>query len=127
MIYKVIMIGVLACLITVGFNDKSGFSVAVIIGAGTLIAFFIVSALIGTVEDISELFSYTGADAFYLKVLLKCLAVGFLGQFASNICEDSGNTALASQIIFASKTAILILSMPLIKSVFKICLGILNK
>lgn len=127
MIYKVIVLSVLACLISVGLNDKSRFSVAVIIGAGILIAFYIISALIGAVDDISELFSYTGADAGYLKILLKCLAVGFLSQFASDICEDSGNSTLASQIIFASKIAILILSLPLIKSVFEICFGILKK
>ena len=127
MIYKVIVIAVLACLISVGINDKSKFGVAVIIGAGILISLYILSAIIGAVDDISELFSYTGADTAYLKILLKCLAVGFLSQFASDICEDSGNSALASQIIFASKTAILILSLPLIKSVFEICIGIIKK
>ena len=51
----------------------------------------------------------------HLTVLLKAMGITLLVQFASEICRDSGETALASKLELVGKAEILLLCMPLVK------------
>lgn len=63
--------------------------------------------------------SYSGIPKSYFQILLKLIGISFLCEFASNICKDSGQTAIAKQIEFAGKLSILVVSIPIFQGLLE--------
>ena len=127
MIGKIIVIALIASIAAVGLGRQSPYAVFILIGATVLIGVFLISAMMNTVEELGAIYQYTGLNSSYLKLLLKSLAIAFLAQFAADICEDAGFQSIASQIITGAKLAILLLSLPALRSLFEICIGMVNQ
>ncbi len=66
--------------------------------------------------DVLDFFSSVGLDSGYTSLLLKITGIAVLTQFAADICEDSGESALSSKVSFAGKTVILSLTVPTVKA-----------
>lgn len=84
--------------------------------AGVLIILFIV------INQISEIFTYAedtlsgmSISTSGFKILFKALGISYVSQLASDICKDSGETALASKIELAGKVSVIIIALPLLK------------
>lgn len=56
--------------------------------------------------------------AEFLGPLLKITGIAYLAQFAAELCRDAGESSLAGRVEFAGKTAIALMSFPIIKEVF---------
>ncbi len=100
---------------------------ALLVGvAGSCVLLFYILDLL---EDVYGLFSTiletTGLDPDIFTILLKIVGIGYLIEFASNICSDSGNSAVASKILLAGKLAIFILAIPIITNLISLIAGIL--
>ncbi len=101
--------------------------IAMLIGvAGSIIVFlFIVNLL----EDVIGLFDYimakTNLDSDIMMLLVKIVGVGYITEFSSNICSDSGNTAVASKILLAGKLTIFVLAIPIITSLVELIVSIM--
>jgi stage III sporulation protein AD len=50
-------------------------------------------------------------------LLIKALGIGYLCRFASDLCRDAGETALAGYVELAGKVMIVVLSFPLLEQV----------
>lgn len=53
-------------------------------------------------------------------LIFKCMGISLITQFVADIASDSGNKALANQMIFVGKLAIVILAMPIFVKVLEI-------
>lgn len=128
MIFKISAIAVITAILALGLKKTNeNYAVLVLIAGGIAASAFIVSALINAAGDMSELFSYTGADSTYLKILLKCLGISLITEFAANICEDASYKALSGQILLAGKVAVLAVSLPVFKAVLEMCIGLIKR
>lgn len=80
--------------------------------------------------DIIDFFSeYTGVneiDSDYLKIVIRALGTALLTQFSSDVCKDSGETALASKIEFAGKVIIAAMAVPIAKAILELAVGVIN-
>ena len=80
------------------------------------------------IKDIIDFYyeysDYGGIDDRYLKIVLKSIGIALLTQFTSDICKDSGQSALAGKIEFAGKLFIAVLAMPLAKTLIEIALKV---
>lgn len=56
--------------------------------------------------------------AGFIKPLLKITGIAYIAQFAAELCRDAGESALAGRVELAGKTAITLMSFPIIKEVF---------
>ncbi|MBO5102803.1 MAG: stage III sporulation protein AD, partial [Clostridia bacterium] len=56
---------------------------------------------------------------------LKIIGVGYITEFSSNLCADSGNSAVASKILLAGKLVIFVLAIPIITSLIDIIVSIM--
>lgn len=56
----------------------------------------------------------------YIPILLKALSIAFVVQITADICADAGENSLSERISFFGKAEILVISLPLIKSLFKL-------
>ena len=67
-----------------------------------------------------------GIETEYFKVALKALGIGYVTSFIADTCRDSGQTSLASKAELAGKTAIFVLSLPILVSVLNIAVGLIE-
>lgn len=117
---KVVFIGLVAVfavlLLKVG---KPEFAMAVSLCACVLILLFAGGHLSKVVEELRNLFRYVKLPDGYLTILLKILGISYLAEFGSALCKDAGQAAVAGQIEIVGKLAILVLSMPVVTSLFE--------
>lgn len=87
--------------------------------AVTVVSLGIILSMAGTVISyVTTLTEGTGAlDGATWSLLLKALGIAFLTETAASICRDSGEASLAGWVEMAGKLEILLLSVPLIRTV----------
>ncbi len=68
----------------------------------------------------------TGVDPAFLAILLKAVGVALLGETASLICTDAGNSSLGKIIQVLSSAVILWLSLPLLEKLLDLVDGVLD-
>lgn len=71
-------------------------------------------------ETVDELFSASNNSTNLLKILYKSLAVTYISGLAADICNDSGEHALAGNILLVGKISVLYVALPLINETIKI-------
>lgn len=62
----------------------------------------------------------------YFSAILKALGIGIIAESAASVCRDSGQTSIASKVEFCAKMFILSLSLPIIKDVCDMAMGVLE-
>lgn len=77
--------------------------------------------------DVIDFFSSVNIENEYISLVLKVTGIAVLTQFSSDICQDSGESALSSKIEFAGKTIILALSLPLVENLLEFAIGLINE
>jgi len=55
----------------------------------------------------------SGADREYVLIMLRAIGISYIVRFASDICSDAGQSAIAHHIDTAGRLLILICAMPL--------------
>ncbi len=88
--------------------------------------------IIMTIDSVKEvlsnffaIFKSTGINNNLLAPLFKIIAIGYVAEFASNVCVDAGASSIADKILFASKLIILIVALPIINTVIDMVVGLL--
>lgn len=78
-------------------------------------------------ELLRELEALADLDNEMLHILLKVVGIGLVGEIASLICNDSGNSSLGKAIGVLACGAILWLSIPLFRSLIHLLQQILGE
>lgn len=68
-------------------------------------------------SELRDLFSVSGTDLSVFSIMLKCLGITVIVDFAAELCKDFGQSSLGSKILLSGKVAVVALCMPLIKSI----------
>ncbi len=89
---------------------------AVAVTAGGMVVTMISSVLsfVGELSDLGNAW-----DEQTWNILLKSLGVALLSEVAASICRDSGEGTLAGWVEMAGRVEILLLSLPLIRTVLR--------
>lgn len=80
-------------------------------------------ALVPAVEEIRNLFSSADIETDHVAILLKTAAAALITKLCANLCRDGGSLSLATAVEFAGTTAILLIALPLLRSVVALLLG----
>lgn len=96
------------------------------LSVGVIILISVLSFLPIITDKITQLMSETGVNSKYISILIKALGICFICQFASDICKDAGQSALASKVELAGKVMILISALPLIEEVLNTATALLS-
>lgn len=125
-IIKIIGIGLISLIIIIILKQyKPEFVIYVSLIAGALILFMILDKLSGIVNLLSSLSNKAGINSEFIGILLKITGVAFLTEYATSICNDSGESAIATKIDMGGKIIIIAMSIPIITSLIEIILKIL--
>ncbi len=123
---KIVGIGVIICITIVIVKQVRPEFAAILTILGS--CFMLVYCLKFVVEPLNVLNNIvlkTGIDSELFSVILKIIGVGYLIEFGAGICLDTGNNAIAEKVILGGKILILILSIPILTSIFNIVLGLI--
>lgn|SRR5574344_65447 len=125
-IIKIVAIGIITAVCSILLKQiKPELSVFVVIAGSIVIIFLIVNALGNVFGDYKALLDKTGLDNSIFTSVLKVIGIGYLVEFAGDICTDAGVASVAQKIMLAGKVLILIMCMPVIKNLIEIIIKLI--
>jgi stage III sporulation protein AD len=107
-------------------GTKPELSFAVTITGIIIILLFIIDALRDTLGVLVVVAQTTGVDNGLLKILIKIVGVGYLTEFCTGILNDFGSNSVADKVMLAGKLTILLMSLPIVKSLLQLIQGFLQ-
>ncbi len=117
-IVKIVAFIFIALFIVLLFKDKRvDIAIQISIVAGILIFLFLIGKISIVLQTLQQLANKANIDYSYLTIIFKILGIAYLASFCSEICQDAGESTLASKVEFAGKILILILAIPILMSV----------
>ncbi|MEG0457300.1 MAG: stage III sporulation AC/AD family protein [Oscillospiraceae bacterium] len=126
-IITIVGIGIITCVLTIILRKwKPEFAMVISLCGGMIILLMVLFALSSVLNNINDIIEKTGIASFYGKILFKALGICFVAQLASDTCRDSGETAIATKIDIAAKTAVLIIALPLFEKLLNVITNLLN-
>lgn len=124
-IYAFCGLGICAVCIAVVLKQLgSPFHPLIAAGAGVVMLAYIAIKIIPVLEYAKTL-AYQNSLSPYFAVAAKSLGISLVCQMASEVCRDSGETAIAGRIELAGKAAIIIISLPILKNLVSFARGLL--
>ena len=74
---------------------------------------------------LTNLANRTSINNEFIFLLIKITGIAILTEFASSVCKDSGETAIASKVDMGGKIIIIAMSIPIIASLLETILKVL--
>lgn len=124
---KIIIIALVGMLCAIIVKPiKPEISILLIIATGLGLIFEVLDCFIAIIDTFTKLGEKTGIDSELFEIVLKIIGVGYIIEFASNICDDSGMNSISNKIQFAGKVLILFISLPIINMLIEIITSVLQ-
>jgi len=126
-ILKLVSLGILISTIIVIIKQiKPELAISVSVVGSIIMLLFILNSFSNIFNIFNQIIEKTGVNAELFSILLKIIGVGYLVEFSADICSDSGNLSIANHIILGGKILIFILSIPVIKNLLEIIIGLIQ-
>ena len=123
----IVSFGIISAVLSLVLKQyKPEYSMFISLAAGIMIFVSVIAAIEPIIGYISELTENAGLSGIYAEILLKSLAVCYLIQLASDCCKDAGETAIAGKLQIAGKIAVLLMALPIFKSITEIVTGLID-
>lgn len=103
------VVGAVSALVLRQVNPAFSLCIGIFCACGILLG--MMSSVSGLSDFLRTLSVQAGIDDDGFEVLLKALGVGYLTQFASDLCKDAGESALASSVETVGRVTIVCLAM----------------
>ena len=125
-IIKIIGIGLISLIIIIILKQyRPEYTIYISIIAGILIIMLSMDKLTGIINILTTLSNKTGLNSQYLGILLKITGIAILTEFAVSICNDAGESAIATKIDLGGKIIIISISIPIIVALLELIVKIL--
>lgn len=125
-IIKIIGIGLVALIVIIILKQyRPEFAVYASILAGIFILILSFSQISGVINLLKSLASKANINSEFLGIILKITGIAILTEFAVSICQDSGESSIASKIDIGGKVMIITISIPIISSLLETILKVL--
>ncbi len=116
-----------ACFLAVILKEqKTSFAIFLTVGASVICIYFVLKQITPYINEIHNIFKKARLDSNYFFTILKGIAICYISKLASDICKDSGQTALASKAELIGKVALIALSIPFLKEVLDIAISLIK-
>lgn len=119
----IVICGIVLCTAFKGIkNEYSLFvrlGITVLVTALSLALFLPILAYIEDITLNTEIYNY-------IPTLIKILGIAIISELTSDICIDANENGIAAKVSLFAKAEILVLTLPLIKSLFDMCQGLLK-
>lgn len=118
-IMQIAGIGIVAAIFAVLLRSfRPELAMQVSIATGLVIFMMIASQIGGILQFFDSICNKMNIDSIYVSTVLKVTGIAYIAEFAAEICRDAGESSVASKVELGGKVLILLLSMPIISSLF---------
>ena len=125
-IIKIIGVGLIALIIIIIVKQyRPEFTMYVSVEAGIIILLLVMDKLSAIINLLTNLANRTSINNEFIFLLIKITGIAILTEFASSVCKDSGETAIASKVDMGGKIIIIAMSIPIIASLLETILKVL--
>ena len=125
-IIKIIGIGLISLIAIIILKQyRPEFALYVSIISGIFILVLSISQISGVINLLKSLASKANINSEFLGIILKITGIAILTEFAVSICQDSGESSIASKIDIGGKVMIITISIPIISSLLETILKVL--
>lgn len=115
-----------ASLYSVIKKYSSEYSVLIEIGAVVLVVVFVYPEIRGVVDFFYNSAEYGEINKDYIRQIIRIVGIAVITQFCSDICSDTGQSALASEVEFAGKLLITVFTIPAAKALLEIAIKMIG-
>ena len=114
-IFSVAAIGIIGAILSVTIKQtRPELSIMTSLATGVLLLLYTSNSLGNIINQFGEIVSKSGINEEYFKIAIKYCAIAYVTEFASALCKDAGENAIAVKTELAGKFSILFISMPII-------------
>ena len=126
-IFKLIGVGILAAAAILTVREtRPDIALMLTIASGIVILLMIFDGLTEVITTFNGIANRTGIDDGLFGGMLKIIGVGYITEFAADICSDSGLKSLSDKIVFGGKVIIMLLAMPIVTSIIDLIAELLG-
>lgn len=108
-------------------QEKPVMAIVLSIVFSVVVFTFLMGKMSAIIEVLKDLTEKAQVNYFFLGTLLKILGVAYLGEFASAICQDAGEQAVAKKVEFAAKIIIAVLALPIMIAILESLMELLPR
>lgn len=118
----------LLCAITIIYLKEinSNLTIFVLIASGIILIFMAINYLTSSFEFVSKIIEISSINNKIVSSIIKITVIANLIEFTALTIDDFGLKALSEKVVFCGKIIIFSISAPIIYSVFKIIIGLLQ-
>ena len=125
-LYKVVGIALITCIACIVVKPvRADFAVFISIVGGVIILFYVISYLSGVFDIFGTVFQISGTNPSIYNIIFKIIGIGYLTEFTASICNDTGNTSLGDKVLLGGKIIILVIALPIVRSILEIVMELL--
>ena len=123
-IFKVVAFALVATILIVLIKEqRKEMALMLTIIAALGIVLFAVNEISGVIELLENLAEKSGINKDYLLIIIKVTGIAYIVEFGKNICQDAGQSAIATKLEMAGKVVIVSLSVPIISALLTVLSG----
>lgn len=95
------------------------------VALSVFVAFYIVERFQFVMDFLDNLMGEIGLESGYFEILIKIVGISYLCEFTSNICKESGYSAVSNQIEIGGKLTMMVMSMPILLAIVEMITSVL--
>ena len=119
-IIQIVSIALISTFIIILFKQyKPEFAVLISLFACVFILIFSFEKINLVISMIENMIDSVGINKDFFEILLKVTGIAYIVEFASNLCSDAGEKAIASKVEFAGKIIIVTMAIPIIETLIE--------
>ena len=123
---QIVAIGIIsAMLISLLKQSKPEIAILLGVSVGIIVIILVVDELYEVILSFYDIAEVSGIAGEVFTLVLKIVGIGYIAEFSSSICADSGCKSIGEKILFAAKIVIMIMALPIIKDLFSLIIEIL--
>ena len=124
---KISFIGILTALLYGLIRQiKPEMAPLVILGRTAVIILAVSDVLHDVTDSVNSMMELAGLEKENVSLLIKSLGICVVTQFAADICYVNSSSTLGSAVELAGRLGAIALALPMIKSVARIAVGLIN-
>lgn len=127
-IFSVISLGLIGAILALTIKStRPEMAILITLATGIAIITVISKDLISVFKALNSIINQSGVNSKYFEIATKASVIAYITQFASEMCKDAGEGAIAVKIEFAGKLSILVISIPVISGFLNSISELLDK
>ena len=112
------VLSTILCKVSERYSNE--FSLYIAISVIIVVSGFVFLKLSPVSELVEELFTRSGLSNDFIAILFKSVGICYITELSSEICKDNGQGAISVIAELSGKIALIIVSLPITKSIIEI-------